>query len=485
MTAIQRFAIHGTIMNPHSSGPYVRHEDHLAAMQGRCLAQIEEPAGAAPAAVAPLGVVAWMHPVTLDVIHADRKQEWATRYGPGGQSKAEGYSVAMVRADQSAAGAAPALEAPAAPVRKPLTRDEVAAWAAETLEEVDYPVLCKTAPCAFELLNLLEAFARDHGITAAAPQAPAAPVGLPWRTGIPPWTDDRSVRVIAVTAHDDFGGVQVHDIRASDFHTDGDGDGAEVARVCTHWAYRDDIWPRADAVAPAAPIPWDNFPAYLIDHCEGQTITEEGMQHALSAMLANPQYAGTAPAAPVVIDEGHLSDELRELIAGMTVSVDVSTGEHDAGNRLFGEVSEVMDYDQGSDKHGVVLLVQSPEPNFKATPAAPSADERAAYVEFLTGKFPRSYGKEEAGRWWDQGHVSALTWQAARAVAAAPAAPAVDAGTLRDAEHYRFIKRHRLILSGGTETFGWPIAPFGDECDRYIAQQLAAERAAQAAAKGA
>lgn len=44
MTAIQRFAIHGTIMNPHSSGPYVRHEDHLAAMQGRCLAQIEEPA---------------------------------------------------------------------------------------------------------------------------------------------------------------------------------------------------------------------------------------------------------------------------------------------------------------------------------------------------------------------------------------------------------------------------------------------------------
>lgn len=46
MTAIQRFALHGTIMNPHSSGPYVRHEDHLAAMQGRCLAQIEEPAAA-------------------------------------------------------------------------------------------------------------------------------------------------------------------------------------------------------------------------------------------------------------------------------------------------------------------------------------------------------------------------------------------------------------------------------------------------------
>ncbi|WP_239009675.1 hypothetical protein [Delftia lacustris] len=81
-----------------------------------------------------------------------------------------------------------------------------------------------------------------------------------------------------------------------------------------------------------------------------------------------------APAAPVVDDEGCLSDELRDLITGMTVSVDVSTGEHDAGNRLFGEITEVMEYDQGSDKHGVVLLVQSPEPNFKAAPAAPAVD---------------------------------------------------------------------------------------------------------------
>lgn len=133
------------------------------------------------------------------------------------------------------------------------------------------------------------------------------------------------------------------------------------------------------------------------------------------------------PAARLIDDEGHPSDELRDLITGMTVSVDVSTGDHDAGNRLFGEVTEVMEYDGGSDKHKVVLLVQSPEANFKAAPAAPSVNERAAYIEFLTGKFPRSYGKEEAGRWWDQGHVSALAWQAARAVAAAPTAPEVDA----------------------------------------------------------
>ena len=91
---------------------------------------------------------------------------------------------------------------------------------------------------------------------------------------------------------------------------------------------------------------------------------------ARAATAAAPQ----APAAPVVDDEGCLSDELRDLITGMTVSVDVSTGEHDAGNRLFGEVTEVMEYDGGSDKHKVVLLVQSPEANFKAAPAAPAVD---------------------------------------------------------------------------------------------------------------
>lgn len=146
---------------------------------------------------------------------------------------------------------------------------------------------------------------------------------------------------------------------------------------------------------------------------------------------------------------------------------------------------QMAHYAEPRERHALALAAARRMAAAPQAPAAPSVNERAAYIEFLTGKFPRSYGKEEAGRWWDQGHVSALTWQAARAVAAAPAAPAVDARTLRDAEHYRFIKRHRLILSGGTETFGWPIAPFGDECDRYIAQQLAAERAAQAAAKGA
>ena len=51
------------------------------------------------------------------------------------------------------------------------------------------------------------------------------------------------------------------------------------------------------------------------------------------------------------------------------MSVDVSTGDHDAGHRYFGTVTEVMEC-QG-DKHGVTLLVQDAEPNFAApTPQA-------------------------------------------------------------------------------------------------------------------
>ena len=63
-------------------------------------------------------------------------------------------------------------------------------------------------------------------------------------------------------------------------------------------------------------------------------------------------------------EDAPMSDELREFIEGMTVSVDVSTGEHDAGHRLFGTIAEVMDYTGGGDKHGVTLLVNDAKPNF-------------------------------------------------------------------------------------------------------------------------
>lgn len=53
-------------------------------------------------------------------------------------------------------------------------------------------------------------------------------------------------------------------------------------------------------------------------------------------------------------------------IVGMEVSVDVSTGDHDAGHRLYGVVNLVQQNQKG--KHKLILLVQDPEPNFKAQP---------------------------------------------------------------------------------------------------------------------
>ena len=83
----------------------------------------------------------------------------------------------------------------------------------------------------------------------------------------------------------------------------------------------------------------------------------------------------TAPAG-VVGPDGMMRDELRSMIEGMSVSVDVSTGDHDAGHRYFGTVTEVMEC-QGN-KHGVTLLVQDAEPNFTATPTSGAADLRTA-----------------------------------------------------------------------------------------------------------
>ena len=60
---------------------------------------------------------------------------------------------------------------------------------------------------------------------------------------------------------------------------------------------------RSTPAAPVTYMPWDNFPSYLIDHCEGDTITEEGLQRALAAMLLDPQYSSADPAAPVELPE--------------------------------------------------------------------------------------------------------------------------------------------------------------------------------------
>ncbi len=56
------------------------------------------------------------------------------------------------------------------------------------------------------------------------------------------------------------------------------------------------------AAKPVDGVRWDLFPGYLIDHCEGDTITEEGLQFALARMLKDADYLtaasqATAPAA--------------------------------------------------------------------------------------------------------------------------------------------------------------------------------------------
>lgn len=55
--------------------------------------------------------------------------------------------------------------------------------------------------------------------------------------------------------------------------------------------------------------------------------------------------------------------DIAALVQGMEVSVDVSTGDHNVGHRLFGVVNLVQQNQKG--KHGLILLVQDPEPNFK------------------------------------------------------------------------------------------------------------------------
>ena len=46
------------------------------------------------------------------------------------------------------------------------------------------------------------------------------------------------------------------------------------------------------------------------------------------------------------------------------MSIDVSTGDHDAQRRLFGTVTLVQQNQRS--RHGLILLVQDPQPNFKA-----------------------------------------------------------------------------------------------------------------------
>lgn len=71
--------------------------------------------------------------------------------------------------------------------------------------------------------------------------------------------------------------------------------------------------------------------------------------------------------------------DIAELVTGMSVSVDVSTGDDDAGNRYFGTVTVIQE--DLNDKHGLTLLVQDAEPNF--TPQEPADARDAARYRWL------------------------------------------------------------------------------------------------------
>lgn len=154
----------------------------------------------------------------------------------------------------------------------------------------------------------------------------------------------------------------------------------------------------------------------------GRTIPRDDDQRAAAQFFAdNPSVAllafnrhmrqptPTAQAAPaagaVAGPDGMMRDELRNMIEGMSVSVDVSTGDHDAGHRYFGTVTEVMDC--RDDKHGVTLLVQDAEPNFAPTPAAQAdsgAQEDAALRPPATTLF--GHAMQYAPDAWKQTPIS-------------------------------------------------------------------------------
>ena len=146
---------------------------------------------------------------------------------------------------------------------------------------------------------------------------------FPWRSisqGAPAWTDDAAIRVVVVTADNDFGGVQMHDIPAMDFHVTSidspDEVGTEVTQVCTHWAYRDELWPaalpNAGTTTPGPTIPTDEMAEAFISAANEFPVCGEdepwishayrkckaGLAAALAVQATRGQVSVAAQAAP-------------------------------------------------------------------------------------------------------------------------------------------------------------------------------------------
>lgn len=87
-----------------------------------------------------------------------------------------------------------------------------------------------------------------------------------------------------------------------------------------------------------------------------------------------------------------------------------------------GQARLIRSCDVCTSEYAGVNETRRSTPATKAEPApAVAIDERAAYVNWLHGTYPRSYSEEDAEHNWRHEHVSALAWQARAALAATPA----------------------------------------------------------------
>ena len=168
--------------------------DRAAARDSKCLAQIEEPAGAAPAAVAPCikglldedgenqavrtflmlygtGLTVARMREHMELAGWPQAPEWALKPEAQGHLT-KGGAQSWLRHLFALETNAPALEAPAAPVRQPLTDERI-----EPLFRArqQMQVVGEKDEWFWFAWGVADA-ERAHGITAAAPQAPAAPV---------------------------------------------------------------------------------------------------------------------------------------------------------------------------------------------------------------------------------------------------------------------------------------------------------------------
>ncbi|CAG2132181.1 FtsB/FtsL family cell division protein [Cupriavidus numazuensis] len=134
-------------------------------------------------------------------------------------------------------------------------------------------------------------------------------------------------------------------------------------------------------------VPWDKFPGWLIDHHEGDTITEEGLQHALEAMLkVHPLLAAPAPvASPAAPAPASLFDDMLQSLehveAVYRLNVVKDNGEPSS---TLDNLQRVIARAKGAapapgDRQGVAL---SDEISALRKPKAPDG---AAYAEYDKG----------------------------------------------------------------------------------------------------